>query len=97
MLPFLSKVSPCGADLGVFNVYSLILPVSGSTRPSRFTLNPVYQIEPSGAAIGSWGNESGVGKAHSWNDTFSVPGRITAGGAACGGKYLARYSTIPAT
>src|SRR6266852_9632910 len=97
MLSSLSYVSPCGADLGVFSGYSLILPVSGSTLPSRLTRNPVYQIEPSGAAIGSCGNELGVGKAHSWNDTFSVPGRITAGGAGCGGKYLARYSSIAGT
>ena len=55
-------------------------------------MNPVYQIEPSGAAIGSCGNESAVGRAHSWNDTFSVPGRITAGGAGCGRAIAERFA-----
>jgi hypothetical protein len=42
---------------------------------------PVYQIEPSAAASGSWGREPGVGTAHSRIVTPTPPGISTAGGA----------------
>src|SRR5438128_1086064 len=60
MAPPLSSARPCGPECGVFSANSFIAPVFGSRRPSPFAVWPVYQIEPSEAAIGSCGREAGV-------------------------------------
>src|SRR2546425_6602089 len=77
MLPSLSAASPCGPEPGVFNGYSLISPVFGSSRPSLFASCPVYHNALSGATAGSCGREFGVGTSYSLMVTLAslVTGR----------------------
>src|SRR6266498_5305165 len=77
MLPSLSAASPCGPEPGVFNGYSFMSPVFGSSRPSLFASCPVYHKELSGATAGSCGREFGVGTSNSRIVTFTslVTGR----------------------
>src|SRR5438874_10710535 len=103
MLPALSSVRPCGPEAGVFSLNSLNCCVFGSNRPRTLAFMPVYQIDPSDAASGSCGRESGVGTSHSLNVTGVLPvvtgapaegadGEAGGAGDFFSGKLLARYS-----
>src|SRR5262245_14623266 len=87
-LPSLSSSRPWGPDAGVFSGNSLNWPVFGSKRPITFANIPVHQIDPSGPGSGSCGREPSDGTVHSLIDTFTEPGRTTAGGRGCSGKWL---------
>src|SRR4029077_9057212 len=80
--PSRSKARPCGPVLGVFNGYSRIIPVAGSSRPNRLLNCPVHQSEPSGATAGACGPEFGVGTLHSRIVTSSALALLPAGAAA---------------
>src|SRR6266568_2948974 len=73
MFPSRSAASPCGPESAVGSLNSVICPVAGSNRPSRFAFWAVYQRDPSGPTAGSCGSDPGVGRAHSRMLTFRLP------------------------
>src|ERR1700724_1778557 len=88
MLPSLSATSACGPESGNLRRYSLNSPVLGLSRPKRLAICPVYQMDPSGAASGSWGCEPGVGTSHSFMETSILsPGAPAAPGFAFSGAF----------
>src|SRR5206468_9522609 len=79
-----------GPERGVLRWYSLTWPVFGSTCPITLAYMPVYQIEPSGAAHGSWGRDPLVGSPHSLKETVTLPGTTTAGFGPSPARFLSR-------
>src|SRR5216683_6797742 len=73
IFPLASATNPCGPESSIFSVYSLNVPLAGSSRPSLFCNCSVNHSDPSGATAGSCGCAPFVGTSHSLILTFSSP------------------------